>query len=96
MEDIIKVENVAKGYAKHQVLQNLDLNIKKVNALPCLDLPAAAKLSLSALLQATRFRMPVKSVLIILFLPTAAAANIFPRKDAVLVSCSRITQYGRT
>ena len=29
MEDIIKVENVAKGYAKHQVLQNLDLNIKK-------------------------------------------------------------------
>lgn len=27
MEDIIKVENVAKGYAKHQVLQNLDLNI---------------------------------------------------------------------
>lgn len=79
MEDIIKVENVAKGYA-----------------LPCLDLPAAAKLSLSALLQATRFRMPVKSVLIILLLPTAAAANIFPRKDAVLVSCSRITQYGRT
>lgn len=29
MEDIIKVENVAKGYSKHQVLQNLDLNIKK-------------------------------------------------------------------
>ena len=29
IEDIIKVENVAKGYAKHQVLQNLDLNIKK-------------------------------------------------------------------
>ena len=29
MEDIIKVENVAKGYAKHQVLQNLNLNIKK-------------------------------------------------------------------
>lgn len=29
MEDIIKVENVAKGYAKHQVLQNLYLNIKK-------------------------------------------------------------------
>ena len=29
MEDIIKVENVAKGYAKHQVLQNLDLNIKR-------------------------------------------------------------------
>lgn len=29
MEDIIKVENVTKGYAKHQVLQNLDLNIKK-------------------------------------------------------------------
>lgn len=29
MEDIIKVENVVKGYAKHQVLQNLDLNIKK-------------------------------------------------------------------
>lgn len=29
MEDIIKVENVAKGYAKHQVLQTLDLNIKK-------------------------------------------------------------------
>lgn len=29
MEDIIKVENVAKGYAKHQLLQNLDLNIKK-------------------------------------------------------------------
>ncbi|WP_293848787.1 ABC transporter ATP-binding protein [uncultured Phascolarctobacterium sp.] len=29
MEDIIKVENVAKGYAKHHVLQNLDLNIKK-------------------------------------------------------------------
>ena len=29
MEDIIKVENVAKGYAKHQVLQNMDLNIKK-------------------------------------------------------------------
>lgn len=28
-EDIIKVENVAKGYAKHQVLQNLDLNIQK-------------------------------------------------------------------
>lgn len=48
MEDIIKVENVAKGYAKHQVLQNLDLNIKKVNALLCLVLPAAAKLSLSA------------------------------------------------
>ncbi len=29
MEDIIKVENVAKGYAKHQVLQNLNLGIKK-------------------------------------------------------------------
>lgn len=29
IEDIIKVENVAKGYAKHQLLQNLDLNIKK-------------------------------------------------------------------
>ena len=29
MEDIIKVENVTKGYAKHQVLQNLDLDIKK-------------------------------------------------------------------
>ena len=29
IEDIIKVENVAKGYAKHQVLQTLDLNIKK-------------------------------------------------------------------
>lgn len=29
MEDIIKVEGVAKGYGKHQVLQNLDLGIKK-------------------------------------------------------------------
>lgn len=29
MEDIIKVEGVAKGYGKHQVLQNLDLSIKK-------------------------------------------------------------------
>ncbi len=29
MEDIIKVENVAKGYAKHQVLQDLNLGIKK-------------------------------------------------------------------
>lgn len=26
MEDIIKVENVAKGYAKHQVLQKLTLD----------------------------------------------------------------------
>ena len=29
MEDIIKVEGVAKGYGKHQVLQNLDIAIKK-------------------------------------------------------------------
>ena len=29
MEDIIKVEGVAKGYAKHQVLQDLNLGIKK-------------------------------------------------------------------
>lgn len=29
MENIIKVEGVAKGYGKHQVLQNLNLDIKK-------------------------------------------------------------------
>ena len=29
MEDIIKVEGVAKGYGKHQVLENLDIAIKK-------------------------------------------------------------------
>ena len=29
MEDIIKVEGVAKGYGKHQVLQNLDIAITK-------------------------------------------------------------------
>ena len=29
MEDIIKVEGVAKGYGKHQVLQDLDIAIKK-------------------------------------------------------------------
>ena len=29
MEDIIKVEGVCKGYGEHQVLQNLDLAIKK-------------------------------------------------------------------
>ncbi len=29
MEDIIKIEQVSKGYGEHQVLKNLDLGIKK-------------------------------------------------------------------
>lgn len=43
MEDIIKVEGVAKAYGKHQVHKGLDLGIKKASALLCLALPAAAK-----------------------------------------------------
>ena len=94
MEDIIKVEGVAKAYGKHQVHKGLDLGIKKGECFTLLGPSGCGKTVLIRLIAG--HEVPDEGRIIIdNTVVTAPAVSIFRPKGAGWALCSRIMRFGR-
>ena len=93
MEDIIKVEGVAKAYGKHQVHKGLDLGIKKGECFTLLGPSGCGKTVLIRLIAG--HEVPDEGRIII-DNTTVADSDISRPKGAAWALCSRIMRFGRT